>query len=95
MGSGEYVLKESAKSSDENGVTEASDNELKDLSGRFEIKTSLDGESLGEIRMIKNGDDSLSWQEYTSEIKLPDGVCAFYLIYHGESKAQLKEIKFN
>ena len=95
MGSGEYVLKEGTKTADEKNVTGSSDNELKDLSGRFEIKTSLDGESLGEIRMIKNGDDSLSWQEYTSEIKLPDGVCAFYLIYHGESKAQLKEIKFN
>ncbi len=102
MGSGEYILKEGAKASYENDVTDsnvgvgASDKEdTKSAVGKFEIRIAMDGESLGEIHMTKTGDDSLSWQEYTADINIPDGVHAFYLIYHGEPKVQLKEIKLN
>ncbi len=38
---------------------------------------------------------NLAWNTFSGEVDIPDGVHAFYLIYHGGCKVQLKEIEFN
>lgn len=54
-------------------------------SGRFEVKTSWDGEVLAEIPVKSSN----IWQEYTSDIKIPDGVQPIYFTYRGEGSASL------
>ena len=64
------------------------------LLGRFEIRTQWDGPVLGTIE-IK--DPPNFWEEYSTEINLPNGVSAFYLKYievFPIGVGQLKSIKF-
>lgn len=56
----------------------------------FEIRTSEEGPSIGEIK-ISNATD---WTESKATIDLPDGIHALFLIYHGTDKLQLKDILF-
>ena len=65
----------------------------------FEVRTSIDGETLGRIDMRDDVDgdsgkqtDSLMWNSYEGEVRIPDGISALYLIYHGAVKVQLKEL---
>ena len=54
-------------------------------SGWFEIKTSIDGETLGKIQVSNTN----FWQEFTTEVRIPDGVSALYLEYKGGGNASL------
>lgn len=47
--------------------------------GEFEIKTTWDGPVLGTLPIAFSN----SWQEYASEIRIPDGVHALYITYKG------------
>jgi len=53
--------------------------------GRFEIKTAWDGEVLAEIPV---GFSNI-WQEYSTDIEIPDGVKPLYFSYRGEGSASL------
>lgn len=53
--------------------------------GKFEVKTSWDGEPLGSIEV---GFANI-WQEYSANIVIPDGVQALYFTYRGEGSASL------
>jgi len=53
--------------------------------GAFEIKTSWDGESLGEIPV----EFTNVWTEYSADISIPDGVQALYFAYKGGGNASL------
>ena len=52
-------------------------------SGKFEVKTAWDGESLGNIEV----GFSNVWTEYSSDIKIPDGIQALYFTYKGNGSA--------
>lgn len=52
-------------------------------SGKFEVKTSWDGESLGSIEV----GFSNVWTEYSSNIEIPDGVQSLYFTYRGHGSA--------
>ena len=41
---------------------------------------------------MKDFGESLSWKLFETDVDIPDGVHALYLIYHGKEKVQLKEI---
>jgi hypothetical protein len=47
--------------------------------GYFEVKTKWDGESLGKIEFVSSN----IWKEFSSPVKIPDGVQALYFIYKG------------
>ncbi len=53
--------------------------------GRFEVKTSWDGEVLGGIPV----EFSNIWREYSADIVIPDGVQALYFTYKGDGSASL------
>lgn len=53
--------------------------------GVFEVKTSLDGEALGEIK----GFNTNIWTEFSAKIAIPDGINALYFIYRGNGTPQL------
>ncbi len=53
--------------------------------GKFLVKTAWDGETIGEIPV----EFSNIWQEYSTEISLPDGVYSLYLSYQGTGGAAL------
>ena len=53
--------------------------------GHFEIKTSHDGESLGEIPVHFTN----VWTEYEGDITIPDGVQSIYITYRGGGRASL------
>ena len=67
-----------------------------DTDFRFEVRTSIDGENIGVIRLSSgdNNDDS-EWVWKSSEVNAPDGVNPLYLIYRGNRKVQLRRIKLN
>jgi hypothetical protein len=47
--------------------------------GFFEVKTKWDGESLGKIEIVSSN----IWKEFSSPIKIPDGIQALFFIYRG------------
>jgi hypothetical protein len=53
--------------------------------GVFEVKTSWDGETLGNIPVK----DTNIWKEFSADITIPDGINAIYLIYKGTGAATL------
>ncbi|NLM96818.1 MAG: family 43 glycosylhydrolase [Halanaerobiaceae bacterium] len=53
--------------------------------GKFEVKTSWDGEVLGSIEV---GFSNI-WQEYSADIRIPDGIQALYFTYRGDGSASL------
>lgn len=53
--------------------------------GDFEVKTSWNGEVLGRISVVFSN----VWKEYSSNIKIPDGVHSLYFTYTGEGSASL------
>lgn len=57
--------------------------------GCFEIRTSWDGECLGKIDI---GYINI-WTRYETEVALPDGVSAIYLVYVGDGNKQLKSFE--
>lgn len=53
--------------------------------GSFEIKTTLDGEILGVIEITSSN----IWKEFSSSVKIPDGIQALFFIYKGTGYATL------
>ena len=53
--------------------------------GRFYVKTSWDGEALGEIPV----DSANIWTDFSADISVPDGVHALYFEYKGTGGPQL------
>jgi hypothetical protein len=53
--------------------------------GAFEVKTSLQGETLGAIEITSSN----IWKKFTKEIKIPDGIQALFFIYKGTGQATL------
>lgn len=51
--------------------------------GHFEIRTSWDGEILGEIPVESTNE----WTDYTASINIPDGIQALYFTYRGQGCA--------
>ncbi|MDE6636487.1 MAG: carbohydrate-binding protein, partial [Lachnospiraceae bacterium] len=49
-------------------------------SGAFEIMTSMDGEVLATLPVVYTN----VWEEYSSDINIPDGVHPLYIRYTGE-----------
>jgi hypothetical protein len=47
--------------------------------GCFEIKTKWDGETLGKIEIVSSN----IWKEFSSPVKIPDGIQSLYFIYKG------------
>ena len=41
---------------------------------------------MGEIRLSRTDD---TWAAFEGDVKIPDGVHALYLVYHGEGPARL------
>ena len=62
------------------------------LNGYFEVKTKWDGEVFGKIKVNCSSD---SWEEYSAEAAIPNGVSAFYLkfIQTSEEKAEKGELR--
>ncbi len=54
--------------------------------GEFRVKTAWDGETLATVKVISAN----IWQEFQSDISIPDGVHAIYLEYKGGGNPQLK-----
>ena len=63
------------------------------LIGYFEVRTEWDGQVLGKIEL---DDRTNFWEEHRADIKIPDGVSAFYLkfIKTGSEYGDLLSIKF-
>lgn len=53
--------------------------------GIFEVRTKWDGEVLARIPVVYTN----VWEDYQTEIAMPDGVQALYLTYRGGGKASL------
>ena len=60
-------------------------------SSYFEIRHSEFGPAVGHIDLTGLTGD---WKEYSTQITQPAGVQPIYLVYHGECKVQLLEIRF-
>lgn len=60
----------------------------------FEVRTSIDGESVGRIAITGDVSDAFAWETFTGEVAIPDGQQAIYLVYHGDKKVQMKELVF-
>lgn len=56
--------------------------------GHFEVKTAWDGEVLATIP-LRNAN---VWTEFSTDVKIPDGVHALYLTFRGFNTPQLKSI---
>ena len=54
--------------------------------GVFEIRTSWEGEILGEIRVAYTN----FWETFSTQVRIPDGVQAIYLTYRGGGNARLR-----
>lgn len=54
--------------------------------GVFEIRTSWEGEILGEIRVAYTN----FWETFSTQVRIPDGVHAIYLTYRGGGNASLR-----
>ncbi|MCR4902315.1 MAG: carboxylesterase family protein [Butyrivibrio sp.] len=59
--------------------------------GSFEVKTSLNGEILGEIKPI---DSSNIWTSHECRFESVNGICPLYLTYKGSGNCSLKSIEF-
>lgn len=59
--------------------------------GYYEIKTKWDGPVLAELHAPLSN----FWEEYSTEISIPDGVHALYLTFKGGGTGQIKSIKFD
>lgn len=57
--------------------------------GRFEIKTSWDGEALGSVEMSNTN----FWEEFEGEANIPDGVYPLYITYVGGGTPSLLAIE--
>ena len=58
--------------------------------GTFEIRNKWDGEVLGSVTI----ENSNVWEEYVTDVNLPDGVWPIYIKYVGGGNVQFKEFKF-
>ena len=54
--------------------------------GKFEVRTSWDGEVLAEIDILSSN----VWETWSADVKIPDGVGSLYLTYRGGSTAMLR-----
>ena len=54
--------------------------------GVFEVRVEEQGPAVGEIRLSRTDD---RWEAFEGDVKIPDGVHALYLVYHGEGRARL------
>ena len=54
--------------------------------GVFEVRTVWNGEMLAELPVVYTN----VWEEYETEIAMPDGVQALYLTFRGQGTASLK-----
>lgn len=57
--------------------------------GKIEVRTSYDGELLGEIEIP----DTNVWVTFENEIRIPDGINAIYLTYRGTGTCCLKSFE--
>jgi arabinoxylan arabinofuranohydrolase len=53
--------------------------------GAFEVKTKWDAAPLGKIEIVSSN----IWKEFSSAIKIPDGIQALYFVYRGTGNATL------
>jgi hypothetical protein len=53
--------------------------------GAFEVKTKWDGAPLGKIDVVSSN----VWKEFSSPIKIPDGIQSLYFVYKGSGNATL------
>ncbi len=58
--------------------------------GTFEIRNQWDGEVLGKVTI----ENTNVWEEYVTNVNLPDGVWPIYIKYTGGGNVQFKEFKF-
>jgi len=54
--------------------------------GAFDVKTAWDGPALGSIPI----NSANIWEDFSSDIKIPDGRQAIFFVYHGTSAPALK-----
>ena len=59
--------------------------------GTFEIKTEWNGKPLAEIPVVSSN----VWEEYSSEISIPNGVHAVWLTFRGSGNAMLRAFKLD
>ncbi len=59
--------------------------------GVYEVRTKWDGPVLGIIKT----DSSNFWEQYSADIKIPDGIDSLYLTFNGGGNGQLRDITFN
>jgi len=57
----------------------------------LEIRLSETGDSMGEIPLNESTEE---WTEFWGNVRIPDGVSALYIVYHGNKSIQLKDIIF-
>lgn len=55
------------------------------ISGKFEVKTAIDGPVCGELPVTFSN----VWEESIADIRIPDGEQAIYFIFRGDGKGQL------
>jgi hypothetical protein len=60
------------------------------LPGYFEVRTEMDGPSLGQIPVEGAGTD---WNAFDGKVSIPDGVQAIYLTYRGERQVRLLKLE--
>jgi arabinoxylan arabinofuranohydrolase len=53
--------------------------------GAFEVKTKWDAAPIGKIEIVSSN----IWKEFSSSIKIPDGIQALYFVYRGTGNATL------
>lgn len=56
----------------------------------FEVRTSLDGECIGEIHIS----DCDEWNDCTGAVSLPNGTQGLFFVYHGKDKLQMLSFAF-
>ena len=77
-------------------VDESENNDVnadRNPSCRLELRLTPDGDPVGEI-VITSSDDPSEWKSFGTEVNIPDGVHALYLICHGKTRVQVKDIIF-
>jgi hypothetical protein len=70
---------------DFNGITKVTVKTRGYSRGFFEVRTSWDGQSLGNIEIVSSN----IWKEFSSEIKFKDGVHALFFVYKGTGTATI------
>lgn len=58
--------------------------------GKLQIKTTMDGETLGEILLS----DNVNWSRAEATVNVPDGDAPLYLVYRGHGECEISEIYF-